>query len=220
MSNGYDTGLNDIADERAQVLMSVHKDKGKLGNIPDFMSMNTHPFLIPRCNTCKINDLCYARRLILTARRNANHRYAYNTAILSSKEFDDSMIPQIPRYVKMIRINSMGEIDDDTMMNNIIDIVNYYPDKAFTVYSRAYDVIEKISCKPDNLHVVASGLNINDFNPEIPNNADKKFMVGDDSINLEELRFPVPHHLCTGKCHTCMNCYRSDGKAYIIAPMR
>lgn len=222
VDRSVEQAYEDISEHSAKIVLSQHKDAGKLGNIPNFASINTNPLLIDYCNKhCKIKNLCYGFRLLFTARRNANPNYAYNSILLRQTDFDEC-IPNIPNKIKMLRINSMGEIENKTVMKNLITIAERYPDKLFRIYTKRYDIVDSLIYKPNNVSFIMSGLDVNDFNTYLPRKSSKKFMlVGDDSPvpTADELNLPSVH-LCVEKCSECMNCYLDDGIPYIISRVK
>jgi len=219
---GMEDARRDVANGTAIVKVTRHHDRGKLGNMVDFVSINTSPIINKSCESCEINDECYARRIMFTFRSNLCRRFGYNKHLFSdevSMEEFSKFIPKIGEKIRMVRINSFGEIEDKQHAEKIVEIAKHYPSKRFTIYTRV-DLfgIEK----PENMCVIYSNRKPDDFSTVY----EKKYYKDARFYLLYRDRNKIPReildaaHECVGKCCLCNNCYSDSGKKIVISQVR
>ena len=111
----------------------------------------------PVCKTCKVNNICYAKR-IYTHVKNA---YTRNGEALTSKVFDYPDLPVVNTII--CRFNAFGELFTGkkgiTQLTNYINTAKKNPLTTFVLWSRNYNLVEsyfKTNEKPANMRLIRS----------------------------------------------------------------
>ena len=178
------------------------------GKLKGIQAINTNPLSNTFCkamyNSGKKNIICascYSCKMLNGYRKNCIPAFEYNSIALSNGDITDADIPKIKSDI--VRIHAHGELINDTHLYNIVKIVEKYPEKTFSLYTKRKDIIDNIFCErsiPINLILVYSNPVIDTPLTTIPNKFDKVFNVckttNKNNINCGALN-----------CNTCRKCY-------------
>lgn len=178
------------------------------GKLKGIQAINTNPLSNTFCkkmNSSSNNNIicksCYSCKMLGGYRKNCVPAFEYNSFHLSKENIKDEDIPRIKSDI--VRIHAHGELINNTHLNNILKIVEKYPDKTFSLYTKRTDIIDNIFCErsiPINLILVYSNPVIDTPLTTIPNKFDKVFNVckttNKNNINCGALN-----------CNTCRKCY-------------
>ena len=180
----------------------VHITQGS-GKMCGIVSINTSTKTNSFCQKMQINQdsickYCYAERfegLFFTLHK---HLIA-NSELLSSRRLAKDEIPVI--YQDVCRINSYGELINETHYRNICAIAETNPHCTFTLWTKRLNLVS--SYRPVNLTIIYSNPKIDDPLEIIPHAVDGVF-------NVITAKYAISHNIhpnCTGHCRTCMRCY-------------
>jgi len=176
------------------------------GKLKGIEAINTNPLSNDFCkkmsscgNSGIICTKCYSCSMLKSYRKNCVPAFERNSVALSTEELND--IPKLKKN-DIIRIHAHGELINKLHLLNLIKIVNAYPNKTFSLYTKRKDIINNVfenTIKPDNLILVYSNSTI-DVPIDIPEKFQKVFNVC-RTTNLEKINCGA------ASCNTCRKCY-------------
>jgi len=194
------------------MVIKISEMSGKLKGIE---AINTNPLsndFCKRMNSCGNSNIicteCYSCSMLKAYRKNCVPAFERNSIALSTEELND--IPKLKKN-DIIRIHAHGELINDTHLNNIMKVVNAYPTKTFSLYTKRMDMIEKHFGnikKPQNLILVYSNPKIDIPLLDIPKHFDKVFNVC-RTTNLDKINCGA------ASCNTCRRCYNMNAENII-----
>jgi hypothetical protein len=168
--------------------------------------------MVVRQNKHHVCSHCYAARYE-KLRPSVSYRYRQNGLILSEIILSDEDIPII--NAKHVRLNSYGELMNKRHYENLIKIVNHYPDTYFTLWTKRLELLEAGDNKPKNLQIIYSNPRLDDIMTSIPLGCDGVFNVVSKIPENSDL------FICKGKkCMECLRCYRGGYIGAIIEKVK
>lgn len=215
---GFLLGQQALEEGTAQVVLSTHERGGKLGGT-GLVSVNESPFLNPYCEEeCAMRIICYACRGLATYRQNGGVTYAYNTAVLDSREFDEAMHPLIPRTVRGVRWHAFGEFSPRSW-DAFLSIAEVHRRQTFTAYTKRIDLFARETL-PENVRIVYSHPDIlgegdDPSDVPLPANASRVYIVQEGRPRV----LPPGVSPCPLHCSGCMECYEG-GEMRVVSPIR
>jgi len=192
--------------------MKIHLSKMS-GKLAGFFSINTNPLTNSFCqkmSQCDSNicSKCYSLSMLATYRKTCVPAFQRNSDILSAGIIPEGDLPDYKKYGK-IRINSHGELINDTHYINICNLARKNPGVIFSLYTKRKDIVTKYITgdnqnKPENIIYIYSNPKINPTDQSVPEGFDKTFSVFTKEY-AEENEVKIN---CGGKsCAGCMLCY-------------
>lgn len=203
--------------KKNEINITVHS--GKMEGIP---SISTSVLLNANCKknaktAGSICSHCYAHSLCLL-RPSLAKALESNTKILSSRPLSSSEIPDTTGS-DIFRLESFGDLNNETQLKNYMAIVNRNPKTRFTLYTKQYEIVENYFMTnpiPENFTLILSSLmvnkniNLDSFRPQ------SKFKQGQlKSFTVYDKEFLVSHakikiNCGSRSCNTCRLCYNSN----------
>lgn len=212
--------MNEFTTRNYLEMITIHKTGDKLENIN---SLNTSPLLNDYCikrNMRKdlICHMCFSVRR-LKYRKNNQPKFERNTKILTSCIIPEYAIPFLNALY--FRIESFGDLMNDTQVINYINLINKNPLTNFAWWTKnpifIKKAIEKGYAKPENVQIVFSVCKINGYcdiaaiKKAFPF-IDKIFVVyTQEYIDLHDVKI----NCGTLHCYQCLNCYKKGGNEIV-----
>lgn len=198
--------------------LTLSKMSGKLDGV---VGVSTNPLINSFCEKMQnvdgaICQKCYSCRLLTTVRKTALTSWTANTVVLVSGIIDEKDLPVIPSG-STVRFNPHGELQNDVMMQNFINLANLNPDSKFLLFTKRYGIIRRFKDKiPSNMAVVASAYYVDKPTDIIPDGFDGIFnVVTDDYAKLNKITVNCPL-----KCFSCQKCWQKGKKTVIYERLK
>lgn len=227
----YNTMINDVAVYRSEKeepltieefesFTGIHftvKHNGKMSGMASISTaciVNTH-CLKHRNVEGSICQGCFAERNFRMYGNSFEECFVRNYRILTSVDIPQTLMP-ILNY-SIFRIESFGDIENETQAKNYVNLINANPNTQFGWWTKNYNIVKSVFDKygkPKNLSLVISSLMMNKplSLANIGKYADKIFTVYTKDF-IKENGIEIN---CGGKhCLTCQLCYRNNGTLYI-----
>lgn len=208
-----------------ELLMTIRCNNGLViskmtGKMAGFYALNTSPMTNGFCEKMAsksgtVCSNCYSRRMCTTIRRNAERTWANNGAILSESIIPRHELPTVDWFAKneAFRFSAHGELINDTHLVNLIHIAENNPKTICSLWTKRAALVQKhLDEIPDNMILIYSTPRIDPVKPTRPDGFDKVFSVYSHS-GAERMNVDVN---CSGKCSTCMLCYRRDNSIIYV----
>jgi hypothetical protein len=208
-----------------ETLMTIRCNNGLViskmtGKMEGFYALNTSPLNNEFCEKMASNPgtvcaNCYSRRMCVSIRRNANLVWMTNGAILSESVIPDSDLPNVDWFSRngAFRFSAHGELINDTHLVNLINIAKKSPKTVCTLWTKRAALVQKhLDDIPDNMILVYSTPKMDPVATYLPEGFDKVFSVYTTG-GVERMNVDIN---CSGKCKTCMLCYRRDNSIVFI----
>ncbi|KYC44574.1 MAG: hypothetical protein AMQ74_01951 [Candidatus Methanofastidiosum methylothiophilum] len=179
------------------------------------ISINTNPMTNTFCLSLIDNkDLvcghCYSVRALKSFRARYQLVLEKNSRILSSRILDSDRLPRVTEDI--MRINSFGELINQTHLQNIFNLARVNPRTTFALWTKRKDLINRTQEIPDNTILIYSIPKLNPKNLIIPPKFHKVFAV----YTKQYARENNIEANCGGRrCRECLKCY-TFGEPYII----
>lgn len=208
-----------------ELLMTIRCNNGLViskmtGKMDGFYALNTSPMINEFCEKMAstsgtVCSNCYSRRMCTTIRRNAERVWKNNGVILSESIIPPSDLPSVDCFSKngAFRFSAHGELINDTHLINLIHIAEKSPDTICSLWTKRASLVRNhLDDIPDNMLLIYSTPRIDPVAPILPDGFDKTFSVYSHS-GAEHMNIDIN---CSGKCNTCMLCYRRDNSIIYV----
>ena len=186
------------------------------GKMKGFHSLATSPLDCEFCDKMakvegSICSFCYSRKAMRTYASRARPRWKKNGEILSTRILAEDELPTIDR--KYFRLQSHGELINETHYINLINIAKKNPKTLFKLPTKQKGIVAKLGkMGADNVFLTYSEPMLNHFTNVIPKNFDRKFSVFTPEY-AEENGIELN---CAGKkCMDCLQCYTTNDIKFI-----
>ena len=200
-------------DGRSAIHVSDHMT-GKMLNVPSIStSCLDNPFCKARLeNGIGICAHCFAETTLKmrpTVRRNMTD----NFNLLTGEVLPEEVLPQFKPETEIVRLESFGDVYNETQCVNYLHIVRKNPHAFFSVWTKNPKVWEHALAKtpkPQNLNIVISSQEINCQTEKVPDFADVVFTVYTKDKPESEIN-------CGARsCDACRACYRKYQELKIV----
>jgi hypothetical protein len=179
------------------------------GKMDGFKAINTNTLTNEYCKKMvnsgderSICTFCYSWTMLNGLRKSCAPAWQRNSDYLSKGIIPQHMLPTI--LDAFFRISGHGEIINETMIENIHNIIEYNPHTKFAWWTKRSDLINKFyskNTKPANLILIFSNPRIDRPLNKVPKHFDRTFN------NVSKDKFTDIQN-CTGqKCKDCLICY-------------
>jgi len=217
--------MNNSHRERFQTIESfkaefgIHITTGHTGKMTGFSSLSTSPLVNTFCQArskCKgtICSHCYAMRM-QKMYSELDRVLVKNHEVLTSRVIPADKWPIL--NVLMFRLESFGDVQNDTQLLNYLNFCKRNPRVQFTIWTKNPAIFKRVFAavrKPKNLIVIISSPYVNKA-ANIKNYpfADKVFTVYEkEYAQARKIAINCGAHSCA----TCQRCYnRNDKTVYV-----
>ena len=132
------------------------KMTGKLNGIS---SINTDPFSNPFCmamsaSNSSICSMCYSQKMLKAYRKGCQKPWKENGEILSSSILSMDELPIISKPI--FRLSAHGEIINETMYINYLNLIAKNPGTTFTLWTKRKDIVSTIGKKGNKNLILVS----------------------------------------------------------------
>lgn len=194
----------------------ISKMTGKLEGIE---SINTNTINNEFCKKMRKNKnsichKCYSYEMLTTARQKCVPNWEHNRIVLTTNVINIKELPKInfrkwkKKKRKYFRLSAHGEIENENMYINYINIVKKNPEITFALWTKRKDLVKKYGkMGASNVIFIYSTIALNIINPELPEGFDKVFSVYTAEFvknNEIDINCASPKET---RCLKCMKCY-------------
>lgn len=211
---------------------SVHLSSGLLisspqGKMTGVMCVTTSPYDNPRClarhkNCDMVCRGCFSLKG-LSFKKNVRKAYSSNSDILSKREITELELSEIKYLidfygVRYFRFESHGDLINELHYINYVKIAKNNPGVNFALWSKNFDIIEKVEKigvyrHPVNMKLIQSSVYLNEFELNSSDLADKVFTVFDKHFIENHSNLNI--NCGSRKCSECGLCYEENNIKYI-----
>jgi len=186
-------------------LLNISEMSGKLKY---FRAISQNPLTNDYCNNeCGLRGVCYSKRLLTTARKNAVPSFERNNRLLSTSLITRDNIKANFKVGEHVRLLAHGELINDLNFLNYCKIATFYPYSIFTLWTKQKDIVQdNKDFVPGNLRLIYSSPQINPSKKD-SNNIPQGFT---GLFNVYTKDYVDKNNIiinCKKNCVGCLRCY-------------
>lgn len=217
----------------SQDTINISKHSGKMLGI---RSLSTYKNFNENCKRLAQNPLsicshCYVdgtiKRYETKQGNNLERALVDNHKLLTSRLLTKVEIGLLGLFNdNYFRFEAFGDLNNDTQLENFVNIAKYYKNTQFALFTKHYDIVYryvKSKKMPSNINLVLSGIFLNNpFNTAIVGYIKKyhkntiTFVVYDEET-AQETNTRIN---CQKQCGTCLNCYKKGKKFDVVEKLK